>query len=340
MKKTRNLFVFKGELNDVKKVLSELHFKGLTVLDSDNITLEDIENVFKCNKSLACRYIPNSYSYEQIPIKVINTPSSVSGCINLFEANIASQFESIIQSYNLDIGDAKSNDSGINGAPSIDDCPYCKFLGGHKEAFNRMIYESKNFYAQPTVGQFIRPYLLIIPKVHAFSLGNLAPELLNEFLDVLDDCIYILNLTYHTSNFIVFENGTGNSGKGKAKNSVVHSHIHLVQSNMTAQTIENISKFEFEKIPIEEISKFGNSSYLLIRDEPYWYINEDPKLYIPRQYIRQLLAEEHGKKDEWNWRTHPFYDLIQYTVNDITSALKEHYDMLPERIKQNTQITL
>lgn len=74
-------------------------------------------------------------------------------------------------------------------------------------------------------------------------------ELINykskEFLTVLEDISCILKMTYNVSNVLVWENGTGNSGIGKAKNSIVHAHTHIAPSNLNATTIETISDFPF-----------------------------------------------------------------------------------------------
>jgi len=76
-------------------------------------------------------------------------------------------------------------------------------------------------------------------------MAELTQEELNEFVTVLDDIKYILKLTYNCSNLLVWENGTGNKGIGKAKDSVVHSHLHIAPSNLSAKSIEEISGFDF-----------------------------------------------------------------------------------------------
>ena len=82
----------------------------------------------------------------------------------------------------------------------------------------------------PSIGQFINGYLLIIPKAHVMSMAEFSKELIDEFNIVLEDVIAILKLTYNFSDILVWENGTGNSGKGKAKDSVVHCHVHVAPS--------------------------------------------------------------------------------------------------------------
>ena len=166
-----------------------------------------------------------------------------------------------------------------------------------------------------------------------------------EFLEVLNDIKYILQLTYNVPNVLVWENGSGNSGIGKAKDSIVHSHTHIAPSNMTCASIEDISGFPFKEISYDQIINHKNGSYLLIKNltkssnlSQNWKICQESGLYIPRQYIRQLLAEEYQLPGEsWNWRTHHFKEKMLETDNQIITTLKENWLSLPQRIKDRTQ---
>ena len=69
-----------------------------------------------------------------------------------------------------------------------------------------------------------------------------------------------------------------------------------------------------------------------------WKICQNPNLYIPRQYVRQLLAEEYNIPGEcWNWRTHPHFNKMDLTNIQIVSTLKENWNNLPQRIKDRTK---
>ena len=139
---------------------------------------------------------------------------------------------------------------------------------------------------------------------HRFTLKNdvvskryeLTKEELYEFKEVLEDTEFLLKISYGRPNILIWENGTGNGGIGKAKDSVVHAHVHLAPSTLTSETIKIKSGFQFECITLDDISNYSNHSYLLIREENpnKWIINNSKELYIPRQYVRQLLAEENN----------------------------------------------
>lgn len=345
MEKTRNLFILNGKTSDVNLVLNQLHFKGLTTFMSQTVTVNDVLSEFSNNKSVVCSNIPDGLDNTSLPIlvKVINDNISENqDVINVNANNISEQFQTLAKSHNCDIGDHKSDSSGLNGAPSAKDCPYCIYINDNfsdtKDGANRTTYKSPNFFVMPTIGEFITGYLLIIPNQHIMSLAELDPALTDEFIEVLNDIQFILKLTYHR-DLLIWENGTGNGGIGKAKSSIVHSHIHIAPSQLTAEKIQKISGFPLTKISYQDLSSYGQHSYLLVNGDSNneWYINDNPDLYIPRQYVRQLLAEEYGLAGEmWNWRTHPFMELIKRTNEEITNALKFNWNFIPERIKKRT----
>lgn len=343
MKNTRKIFRFRGNPQIISTVLNQLDFKGTTRF-YESVTVEQIQTVFNNNKSVICSSIPPEFESRAINIVVGAKNESNLDLSSYFidiDDDIISQFEKIADISNVDIGDHRRNSSGLTGAPSIESCAYCKCIRDDyydcEHQISRIIYRSENFFVMPTLGQFMTGYLLIIPVQHIMSNANLVPALQKEFSLVLDDIQLILELTYNTSQFLVWENGTGNQGKGKAKDSIVHSHVHIAPSNITAKKVQEISNFAFSHIRTEELERYKNDSYLLIQDaDDSWYINNDSELYIPRQYIRQLLANEHGLSgDSWNWRTYPFPELMAQTVKEIEFALRSNYDKLPERIKKN-----
>lgn len=342
MKSTRNLLVLKGEPNGVQKALDAVKFKALTVFKDCEISKESIIQTFNCNKSVICQDsdFPD-ISTTKIPITVINNINGTipNGDYIDLSKDVSQQMEDIALKHNIDIGDRKSNSSGLTGAPTKADCAYCKYLDStNTNDIDRTVYESKNFFVMPTVGEFIKGYLLIIPKAHVMSMAEFDSELMDEFNNVLSDVCEILKLTYGFSNILVWENGTGNGGKGKAKDSVVHCHVHVAPSKLTADIIEGKSIFPLTSISTCQIKNYSKNSYLLIKDGvDKWRINSNPDVYIPRQYIRQILAEEYNILGEnWNWRIYPYKNLLIETVKDICNALKANLDILSPRIYKNT----
>lgn len=348
MKKTRNLFLLVGSPEDIMTALEAIQFKGLITNGYWHPLLpEFVEKVFDCNKSVVGsrddfvgRIPENAIVINVVPTARSHVCSSRQTLYLGDTETIANQFEKIANGLDLDIGDHKSNSSGSTDGPTKKDCAYCQYLDGHVQKNERTIYRSENFFVIPTLGQFITGYLLIIPYQHIMSNGELSREHLEEFQIVLSDIEYILKLAYpDAKGILVWENGSGTSGKGKAKDSLVHSHVHVAPSSLTADKIREMAGFHFDELGIMDLPKFKDHSYLLMRcpDKEKWLISNDPKVYIPRQYVRQLIAEEYNiPGDAWNWRTHPFEDKMHETIRDISSTLRRYESQLPERIRNNT----
>jgi len=347
MKKTRNLFILHGLKEDVEQAFNEIQFKGLVVLKEKPITLTKINAVFAENKSVVCSNLSEELKSSLVgtsiyDIAVSNDNGSLQ--INPSEGNIASQFQSIAEQLCFcDIGDHKSNSSGMLGVPSVEDCFYCRYMAGKVPNDKRTLYRSKHFIVIPTIGQFTSGYLLIIPTKHVMSNAELSPNVLAEFESVLEDVLSLLQLTYHTNSFLIWENGSGSGGIGKAKDSIVHSHVHVAPSSLTVEDIKRISGFEFESLNLNSLFQHQTNSYLLLKSshDKNWMINDNPYLYIPRQYVRQVLAEEHGipndSRELWNWRTSPFSEKMMYTCVEVSSAIRANWNILPDRIKERTK---
>ena len=349
MRQTRNLFVVRGSPREIDIVLEELQFKGAkTYKRGTPVALTNLQEAFKENRSIICCvsdlcFIPPLHQVHiLVTDQVLDGPDIISTAL----PNIVEQFQKIVLAHNCDVGDHRSNTSGVGGTPTKNDCVYCRYLSGEKAQNERIVYQSKSFFVLPTVGQFCKGYLLIIPFEHIMSNAELSQEEIQELVEVIQDVEYILRLTYH-SDVLIWENGSGSSGKGKAKDSIVHSHLHIAPTvHLNAKAIRNLSNFPFEITQLESLSSYKEVSYLLVRSaHPHWDICDSSKLYVPRQYVRQLLAEDYGLFDDehdtekWNWRSHPYLSLMHDTVTDIFQALAHNWDSVPQRIRERVNLT-
>lgn len=263
MKKTRNLFVLTGHKQDVQTVLHKIEFKGVTVLYDEIVSYQAISEVFANNKSVVCISSPPLPAITPIQINIVNDNSSAyaENYINMNQEDIAGQFKNIADKYDCDIGDHKSNSSGLTDAPSAKDCAYCRYLRHESKRPEQTIYSSEHFFVMTTVGEFIPGYWLIIPYEHVMSNAEVDFSTQQELLTVIEDISYLLDLTYGNSTYLVWENGTGNSGRGKAKDSVVHAHTHIAPSTLTAEKSKNCPDSISKKFLLKN---FRNTTFTLI----------------------------------------------------------------------------
>lgn len=345
MKRTRNLFLIHCSPEYGPRILNSLKFKGLENNPPGRVlTTSLVQETFKNNRSLValksdCIGLshPNSISIVHVRDKSDVFSDDIPFLYNSEDVNYATQFASLAEKFGYDVGDMKSNTPEVD-SPSSASCSYCTYLKGYMGDNTRIMYKSKNFFVFPTLGQIREGYLLIIPFEHVLSIGKMDPEVYEDFQNVLLDCEYLLNLTYGCSHVLVWENGSGSSAKGKAKDSIVHAHVHVCPSMITSDKIKKHLSLSFDRINLNSLPLYSEDPYLLVRAEEHdkWDICSAKDVYIPRQYVRQLIAEEIGLGEgQWNWREFSFSSKMYATVESVNKAVIQNWNFLPNRIKQN-----
>ncbi len=338
MKTTRHAFCFEGRYDSEKEVVLQQvsGFKAVSRLDE--VTEKSVTEVFASNKSVVCSNSKIATLTTTTFIGV-NDPTynyNISTTCGIEE--IRKQFVQIADECNVDIGDHRSNATKEGPSQKPQDCVFCRFLSGHPDHYQPSMYESENFVMMANTGHFTPGSLLIIPRKHIMSCAELDKSQLSELLEVIDDCKYLLREIYGMDT-LLWENGSGCGGHGKDKSSIVHAHIHMNPCDMDVLTVSASKGITPQKIKYYDLPKYQEESYLLIQDyDLQWYIVSNPNLYIPRQYVRQLVAEHIGLEgDLWNWRKYLFLDEVAKTTDTIKDYLVSHKNSLPERIAARTK---
>lgn len=192
-----------------------------------------------------------------------------------------------------------------------------------KEICTRILWDTKHYYVVPSVGSFVKGYLLIISKEHQYNMGTY--DKLDELNELIMTCKKTI-LTLYNSKSIVFEHGsTQNSETSGA--SICHAHMHVVP---TAYDLEREIQKTANLIPLESIfdlTDYSANSYVFYQNtysENYMVDIQNP----PSQYLRQILAKKLGLSEFWNWRRYPFYDNIVKCINDYRDNYTEKSDKI------------
>lgn len=342
MKTTRQLFIITGKDENLRTVFDVLDgFKAIIAMDK-NVSTTDIEKTFNCNKSVVCRGIVSSnmfYHLTPIYITCIGTDETIMPIGNVIKlnSNIILQFMEIASKYNVDIGDHVSNTTS-KSSHSEDNCLFCKLLAGKPIHKQDPLYETTNFLVVPGSGAFIDGYLMILPKSHVMSCAELSPEERVEMENVIVDVKFLLRSIY-SKNVLIWENGSGVDGHGKPKTSIVHAHIHACPCSLDILQATTLTGITLKQIDKYSLANYSRDSYLfVINYDNKWYICCDTNLYIPRQYVRQLLAiEQNINTDLWDWRSYPFWSNVEKTGKVFLEYVRNNYDYLPERIQNATR---
>ena len=245
MRRTRNLFLIQCMPQNGSRILNNLKFKGLVNNPPGRVlTSSMVQEAFKYNRSVVALKDdfmglshPNIVNVIHVRDKSHIFSENIPFIYGTEDDDIATQFAKLAEKFGYDIGDMKSDTPDVD-SPDAGSCAYCTYLGGYMGDNTRIMYKTENFFVFPTLGQIREGYLLIIPYEHVLSLGKMDPAVHEDFMNTLEDCEYLLKLAYGVSHVLVWENGSGKSAKGKAKDSIIHAHVHVCPSSITSEDIK------------------------------------------------------------------------------------------------------
>lgn len=171
-------------------------------------------------------------------------------------------------------------------------CVFCDYT---KHA-TRIVYETTNFYAVPTIGQISDGgYMLVIPKYHYACLGSMEDDKFGELEDVVSKLKTAITTTFGKP--ILFEHGI-------LGQSITHAHLHLVPFATDIFPIVQKDFPVYKQITcmhdLRELHR-TNGGYLFYQnpaDEMFGFL---PDAVIP-QYFRIVVAEASGRQPRGDWR--------------------------------------
>lgn len=228
-----------------------------------------------------------------------------------------------------------------------DECFLC-YIGEHKgmstTEFNIntpkysdiIIYESENFFVKIELGCLIPGMVMINPKKHHYSMARLPENLFEEYYEVMRDTEMILKGTYGNDQPVIFfEHGSAPTGFSSHAKSIVHAHTHVAIGCEFEKKYLDMVKLQ----PVAELKSLYKSKYMSYQlgSNGTLFAVWDPKVYVQRQFPRQVIAEMNGIPNELsNWRVAPFFENIKRTYEDIWMYLDKS-ENIPERIIQRTK---
>lgn len=195
---------------------------------------------------------------------------------------------------------------------------YYNILGRKIGVTSRIIAETENWYAVPTIGCIIIGYVILICKKHYYSLANLESELYAEML-VLKKQIEKNLFEKLNMSCLAFEHGITKLGYSGA-NSVEHVHLHIVPYRTTVwhefckkNKMDGFERIEGYEALFEKWQDNFPKSYLLFQDiNNKIYYNPDAA-QIPSQFFRKCLAEQAGV-EQWDWKKRNYHENFLQTI--------------------------
>lgn len=192
-------------------------------------------------------------------------------------------------------------------------CYFCQELEERARSpigLDRVVLETRNFVAFPTLGCFQIGYLLVMPKRHFLCFGELDSDLLKELDGILQKITaYVREKSGDAC--IIFEHGTRDLKK-LTSTSIMHAHIHVIPSKT------GLVPFLPKDCEMREITGFSDlanekDNYLFLRDL-------DGMNYIVNifkqssQFFRKITCDSMGISECWNWEEYPFKEKMLDTL--------------------------
>lgn len=167
---------------------------------------------------------------------------------------------------------------------------------------SRLISESADFAAFPTISPLRSGHILVIPKCHLTSVMHLDSKARSAFIDFTRAVSEQVSKIF--GPVIYFEHGVEPGSGGGC--GVDHAHWHILPcSRHEAARVFHAVKKDHQKLAWTSSSQltdlnYSGSSYLIVGRS----LNNLGFVYsktLPSQYLRRLIAYSLGLS-HWNWR--------------------------------------
>lgn len=199
-----------------------------------------------------------------------------------------------------------------------------------------VMYESKNFIVKIELGCLIPGMLMICPKKHIMSAAAIEERQMEEYETVMKDVEFILKGIYgFNKDVIFFEHGSAPDGFSSHQRSIVHAHVHVAVGVVFPD--KYLEMVCLKPTTMKGLKGKKYLSYQVGTNGKLLAVS-DPRVYVQRQYPRQVIAELCGIPNEKsNWRVEPFVDNMEATFKDWYEFIYQNKNFLNERIVKSTK---
>jgi diadenosine tetraphosphate (Ap4A) HIT family hydrolase len=196
------------------------------------------------------------------------------------------------------------------------ECALCCQLDGHaggdliarllpaQPYRRRVLLESADFAAIPSLGPLVPGHSLLCPKQHLPSVAALPPELDGEFERTCSELDAALRAVYGTPVH-VFEHGMAASG-GRMLCTVEHAHLHVLPlpPGVRLELGEGWTPFAWRLRTLRELAASGE--YVLYRAPgAEAQILPASERVVESQHMRRVVTAALGRAERWDWRREP-----------------------------------
>ena len=196
---------------------------------------------------------------------------------------------------------------------------------------NRLIRETKNFVAFPSVSPLGPGHVLLCPRDHYSSMIQMPAAHVREFLRIAKSLVCDVENAYHS--MVLFEHGVGRGQEGGC--GVTHAHLHILPASSSTQTV--ITNRVCADYRNDALGTFCDMMRRVPHDQSYLLLGsslQSIRYFVgafPSQYMRKIIASIlHLPLSDW--RCHFGWGEFAETYTRLTENVLEAH--------QHTKIAL
>lgn len=180
--------------------------------------------------------------------------------------------------------------------------------------FSRLIKRTTSMDVIAGLGSLLPGYLLLVPRRHIFSIGELGAQQIREAYDLAWSMIREVRSCFGCRAVMVEHGSSGGVGSaGRA--CIAHGHIHVFPvppaSDVDEFHLEGASHV-FGLTRLREAAVARRNYYYSCTVPGEGRLLLDPE--IGSQYPRRVWASLLGLAEDWDWAVAPFMDNVRTTV--------------------------
>jgi len=211
-----------------------------------------------------------------------------------------------------------------------EDCDFCQESqyvpqatgGGSRRVLydlsgSRLIERNSVYEAIAGLGALTYGYVLIAPRRHVLSLGELAVADLSATFKAAWRLAAEIYTVYNLKTVIV-EHGSSGLAETGSSACIVHGHIHLFP------VPEHIDVTRFALLGGKEVSDLAELRSTAAERRNYYFAAGEPRRgylhvnpHIRSQHARRIWAELVGLPEEWDWAMAPYLDRALATAETL-----------------------
>jgi SAM-dependent methyltransferase len=196
-----------------------------------------------------------------------------------------------------------------------------KRAGSPALRFSRLIRRTSVVDVFSGLGCLSPGYLLLVPRRHVNSSGELALEEARHLWDVvwaMAGCVE----HWFSRRVVVVEHGSSGDAENLGRACISHAHVHLFLIDGAANQPEIFAALgSCPDSGIDDLRRLaaqGRNYYYCVWEKSSGLLLADPQL--ESQYARRIWAKATGRPDEWDWAAFPWIENCHITTIRLRDA--------------------